>query len=420
MEKILNSAMAIAEIEKLTTRKSEIAKTVEEKRSAFETADVETRDGLVKEVENLVNEGNSIDEQITQLEELRAKYEEQERAMGAVGNLTDKNIQIRKEARKQDENPLASKEYNKVYADYLRSGNKDNLNVYLRTANLATTTANVPIPTLMQGFVETAWEKYGKFSRIVRETFIKGIINVPVENSADDAVWHDENTAEPTQETITLGSIMLKPKMIKKWIALTDELMAMAPEEFLQYVADELVYKVVLALDHAIISRTDAGGNGVIGIVGNANTATVTKALSFNVVNEAIAEIESENNLLVAMNKKTFFQNFMGLTDTTGRPIYQIIGENTEKARYFLNGITVEFTNAIPAYDTVEKGGVYAVVGDFARGYRLNYPNGREVSTLIDPYTGATEDVVNMVGKLFVAGNVVKLKHFAQLKKPAE
>ena len=149
--------------------------------------------------------------------------------MGAVGNLTEKNIQIRKEARKQDENPLASKEYNKVYADYLRSGNKDNLNVYLRTANLATTTANVPIPTLMQGFVETAWEKYGKFSRIVRETFIKGIINVPVENSADDAVWHDENSAEPTQETITLGSIMLKPKMIKKWIALTDELMAMAP-----------------------------------------------------------------------------------------------------------------------------------------------------------------------------------------------
>ena len=35
MEKILNSAMAIAEIEKLTTRKSEIAKTVKEKRSAF-------------------------------------------------------------------------------------------------------------------------------------------------------------------------------------------------------------------------------------------------------------------------------------------------------------------------------------------------------------------------------------------------
>ena len=253
MEKILNSAMAIAEIERLTTRKSEIAKTVEEKRSAFEGADVETRDGLVKEVEELVNEGNSIDEEITKLEELRAKFEEQEKAMGAIGNLTEKNIQARKEARKQEDNPLASKEYNKVYADYLRSGNKNDLNVYLRTANLATTTDNVPIPTLMQGFVETAWEKYGKFSKIVRPTFIKGIIKVPVEKSATDAVWHDENSPAPTQETITLGSISLEPKMIKKWIALTDELMAMAPEEFLQYVADELVYKVVLALDHAII-----------------------------------------------------------------------------------------------------------------------------------------------------------------------
>ena len=118
MEKILNSAMAIAEIERLTTRKSEIAKTVEEKRSAFEGADVETRDGLVKEVEDLVNEGNSIDEEITKLEELRTKFEEQEKAMGAIGNLTEKNIQARKEARKQEDNPLASKEYNKVYADY--------------------------------------------------------------------------------------------------------------------------------------------------------------------------------------------------------------------------------------------------------------------------------------------------------------
>lgn len=419
MDKILNSAMATAEIEKLTTRKSEIAKTVEEKRTAFDNADVETRDGLIKEVEALNEESTSINDQLKELEELRTRYKEQENAMGLATNLTTQNIEARKEARKQEDNPLSSKEYNKVYADYLRSGKKDNLDVYLRSANLATSTSNVPVPTIMQGYVETAWEKYGKFSRIVRKTFLKGIINVPVETNADDAVWHDENAAAPTQETITLGSIMLKPKMIKKWIALTDELMAMAPEEFLQYVADELVYKVVLALDHAIISRTDASGNGVIGIAGNTNTATITKALGFNVINEAIAEIESENNLLVAMNKKTFYQNFMGLTDTTGRPIYQVIGENTEKARYFLNGIPVEFTNALPAYDTAEDNEVYAIVGDFARGYRLNYPDGESVSTLIDPYTGATEDIVKMVGKLYVAGNVVKLKHFAQLKKPA-
>lgn len=416
-EKILNSKMAIAEIEKLEARKAEITSSVEEKRTAFDNADVETRDGLLKEVEDLNNELNSINEKVTELEEIRGKYEEQEKAMSLATNLTTENISVRKS--NQNDNPLASHEYNKVYADYLRSGKEDEIRSFIRSANLSTDTPNVPIPTVMQGYVETAWEKFGKFSKIVRETFIKGIINVPVETASDDAVWHDENGSAPAQETITLGSILLEPKTIKKWIALTDELMALSPEEFLQYVADELVYKVILALDHAIISRTDANGKGVIGIANNTNTVSVSKALGFNVVNEAIAEVESANSLLVAMNPKTFYNNFMGLTDTTGRPIYQVIGENTEKARYFINGIAVEFTTALPAYDDAKADDVYAVVGDFARGYRLNYPNGKAVQTLIDPYTGATEDIVRMVGKLFVAGNVVKPKHFAQLKKVA-
>ena len=365
--------------------------------------------------EDLNNELKSINEDVIKLEEIRGKYEEQEKAMSLATNLTTENISARKS--NQNDNPLASHEYNKAYADYIRSGKDDEVRKIMRSANLATDTQNVPIPTVMQGYVETAWEKFGKFSKVVRETFIKGIINVPVETASDDAVWHDENGSAPAQETITLGSILLEPKMIKKWIALTDELMSLAPEEFLQYVADELVYKVVLALDHAIIARTDANGKGVIGIANNANTVSVTKALGFNVVNEAIAEIESTNNLLVAMNPKTFYNNFMGLTDTSGRPIYQVIGENTEKARYFINGIAVEFTTALSSYDEAQAGDVYAVVGDFGRGYRLNYPNGKSVQTLIDPYTGATEDTVKMIGKLFVAGNVVKPKHFAQLKK---
>ena len=43
MEKILNSEMATAEIEKLEARKAEITSSVEEKRSAFDSADVERR-----------------------------------------------------------------------------------------------------------------------------------------------------------------------------------------------------------------------------------------------------------------------------------------------------------------------------------------------------------------------------------------
>lgn len=194
--------------------------------------------------------------------------------------------------------------------------------------------------------------------------------------------------------------------------------MAMAADEFLRYIADELVYRVILALDEAIINRTDLNGLGVIGIAGNSLTETYTGAVGFNVVNEAIASLVTFDNLTIAMNPATFFNNFMGLTDQVGRPIYAISQDNEGKPAYYLNGYRVEFTQALPAYDSAESGQVWAVVGDFRRGYKLNYPQGRDVISLVDPYTLATEDVVRMIGRLYVAGNVVRPKHFVEIKVP--
>ena len=195
--------------------------------------------------------------------------------------------------------------------------------------------------------------------------------------------------------------------------------MAMAAEDFLRYVADELVYRVILALDEAIINRTDLNGLGVIGIVGNANTETCSAALDFNVINEAISGLVTFEDLVIAMNPATFFKNFMGLTDQVGNPIFRIVHDNENRPQYYLSGYRVEFTQALPAYDDADPGDAYAVVGNFRRGYRLNYPQGRDVITLVDPYTLATKDLVRMIGRLYVAGNVVKPKHFVELKVPA-
>ena len=187
----------------------------------------------------------------------------------------------------------------------------------------------------------------------------------------------------------------------------------------MRYVADELVYRVILKLDEGIINGAlDTNGKGIVGIVGNTNTLTYSAALSFNVVNEAIADLVTFDNLTLAINPATFFKNFMGLTDLQGRPIYQIAHDNTGKPQYFINGIRCEFTQALPAYDEAAANAAWAVVGDF-RGYRLNLPEGEMVKTLFDPYTLATVDKARMIGRLFAAGNVTRLKHFAQIKVPA-
>lgn len=412
-DKILSAEMAQSEIDKLNTRKNAIAEEITEKRGVFESADVETRDAVLEEVSALEAEATQIETDVKELEELRGKFEEQEQRMSLIRNVEPTKVEERVKVEERKIDQFDTPEYRKAWVDSIRSNNDAELRA------MTTTMDNVPIPTLMQGYVETAWEKFGKFSRIVSKSFVKGYMAIPVELSADPAVWHDENSAMPAEETITLGQILLKPKMIKKWISITDELAAMSPEEFMRYLADELVYRVVLLLDHAIISGSaDAQGNGVVGIVGNDNTEKVTSALTFNAINSAVAELDTFENLVVAMNQKTFFTNYMGLKDLQDRPIYQIATDNTGRPQYFINGIRVEFTTALPAYDDATAGQAWAVVGNF-RGYRLNMPEGETVKMLYDPYTMAREDKAIMVGRLYVAGNVVRLKHFAQLNKAA-
>lgn len=421
MEKMLNSAMVEERMAEIVERRNNIVDEIASKKEEFESSDTEKRDELLNEVEALNNEAKDIDEEIKSLEEQRSAFKTQEERMSLQTNLSKVEIEERKE-QMENVNVLAAKEYNQLYADMIR-GKVDEKEVrsYLNQRALTTGTSNVPIPEIMQGFVETAWYNYGKFSRLVSETFEPAILKIPVEVSADGAVWHTEGGDAPDEESITLGQIILQPKMIKKWISLTDELMAMSADEFLRYVTDELVYRVILALDEAIINRADANGLGVIGIADSSNSGMVesssASALAFDTILSAISGLVTFDNLTVAMNPNTFFNGFLGLTDQVGRPIYNVVQDNTGKPQYYLNGYPVEFTQALSSFAEASADDPVVVVGDFRRGYRLNYPQGRNVITLVDPYTLATEDLVRMIGRLYVAGNVVRPKHFAVITK---
>lgn len=415
-DKFLSAEMVSAEIDKLNTRKNTIASEIEEKRGVFDSADVEQRDAILDEVSALEKEADEITADVAELEELRQKFEEQEQRMSLFHNVETVKVEERKKMETKDR--FDTPEYRAAWQRYVLSEGKE-IPAELRDGNATVTTdlTNVPIPTLMQSYVETAWEKFGKFSQIVSQMSVKGYFKVPIETAADGANWHEENGAAVSAETITLGSVLLAPKMIKKYLPYTDELAAMAPEEFMRYLADELVYRIVKALDDAIINRTDTNGEGVIGIVGNTLTETVAKALDFNAVNEAMPSLITWDNLTIAMNPETFFKNIMSLTDTVQRPIYTVQTSNTGKPQYYFNGQRIEFTNALPAYDDATAGQAWAIVGDF-RAYRLNFPEGRTVRVLRDPYTLATEDIVRLIGRLYVAGNIVRPKHFVALTIP--
>lgn len=219
MEKALNSAMVEERMSEIVARKNEIVDEVEAKKDEFESADTEKRDELLNEVEALTEEANKIDEEVKDLEEQRSTLKAQEERMSMAQTLSKTAIEERKTQMENNNNVLASKEYNQLYADMIR-GKVDEKEVrsFLEARALTTVTSNVPVPVVMEGYVETAWYNYGKFSRLVSETFDPAILKIPVEVSADGAVWHDELGNAPAEETITLGQIILQPKMIKKWI----------------------------------------------------------------------------------------------------------------------------------------------------------------------------------------------------------
>ena len=222
MEKALNSAMVEERMNEIITRKNEIVDEVEAKKEEFENADTDKRDELLNEVEALTEEADKIDEEVKELEEQKEEFAKQEERMSLTRSISKTQIEARKDQIENDMenvNVLNTKEYEQLYADFIR-GKADEKEVrnYLQQRALATSTQYVPIPEIMQGFVETAWYEYGKFSRLVSETFEPAILKIPVEVSADPAVWHDELGEEPQEEAIELGQIILQPKMIKKWI----------------------------------------------------------------------------------------------------------------------------------------------------------------------------------------------------------
>jgi hypothetical protein len=96
------------------------------------------------------------------------------------------------------------------------------------------------------------------------------------------------------------------------------------------------------------------------------------------------------------------------------------------KAQQYANGYSVDpfegfevhFNNSLPAYDTATAGQVYAIVGDFGEGTIANFPNGEEIQYTFDELSRKKEDLVEVLGKVYVGLGVVADKSFALIAKP--
>lgn len=317
-------------------------------------------------------------------------------ATGAGAVITE----IPKEERKTMTNAevRSSHEYNVAYANYIKTGNDAECRALL-TENVSGT---VPVASYVEGRVRTAWEREGITSR-VRKTFLKGNIKIGYEISASGAVVHTEaaNSAV-TEEQLVLGIVTLVPQSIKKWISISDEVYDLAGEEFLDYIYDELTYRIAKKLADDIVADIEACGTastGSLPAVPKITSTTVTLGL----VAQALAELSDEaSNPVIMMNKSTW-------------GAFKAVQAEGNYGYDPFEGLPVVFNDTISAFSAATTGVTYAIVGDLGIGAQANFPNGQEIEIKFDDKTKMEYDLIRILGREYVGHAVVAPKAFVKI-----
>ena len=374
-------------MQEIETRKAAILQEMEQ-----EGADL---DALKKEMDELRENAQQIREAAAKAEETRKAI-----ASGAAGIVIGETHKAEQTAKTVDE-IRGSQEYMDAFARYLVSEDERECRALL-TDNAAAN-GQLPVPTLVDTIIRTAWEDDAILSR-VRKTAFKGNLKVPFERAADPAYEHGEGTTAITEEDLTLGVVELKPVMIKKFIRLSDEIVAIGGEPLVDYVYRELAHQIIKLLSSKVIA--DIAGAGTSHTSSAIGIPKIAGAPSLTIVPEAEANLTDEaTNVVVIINRLS------SAAFNEAR-----VAGNFAVDPY--DGLTVLYTSALPAYSTASDNAVWMIVGDL-NGAQVNYPEGEGIINKWDDLSEADADMVKVHGRQYAGHGVTGPGRFVNVKKAA-
>lgn len=356
----------------------------------------------VKEIEKVEELSKEADALSAEEKELQLRSKREVLAKSLEKDSTEAKELIKMEERKMNEKEIRnSKKYIDAYAEYIKTGKSEEVRSLL-TTNVENGT--IAVPDFVYDVVKTAWDK-NEIMSLVTKSELKGNVKVQFEISGSDAVVHKEGGAAVTEEELKEGIVTIVPSNIKKWISISDEVMDLRGEKFLQYIYSELTYKI-----------TKKAADQLVGLIKALPVTATTTSPSANkvvmapaavTIATAVANLSDEAaNPVIIMNKLTY-------------ATFKAVQYANNYAVDIFEGLNVKFNNSLPAYDAASDEAVYAIVGDLGHGTLANFPNGTEtVEFKFDELSRKKEDLVEILGKEYVGLGVVADKSFALLTKP--
>lgn len=371
----------------------------------LEARKLEIRDSLNAEdadLDALEAEARAINEE---LERRAAEQKEKEKIIEKV--IEERTVVIEdggKENTMTEREIRSSKEYMDAYVRYLKGLDKNGTECRAILSENAPDDGMIPVPVYVEGRIQTAWERDEILSRI-RKTYFKGNVKIGVEMAATPAGIHEEGAEAMPEEELTIAVVEIVAKSIKKWIFISDEVLDLNGEAFLDYIYDEIEYQIVKVAAEgalAVILQAPDSGTGAPII-----SATEISALSVADIVTAIGQLSGgASDIVFIANRATI-------------AAYQALALGANYAFDIFAGATVIPTDLLVSYDNADEGETFAIVGDL-KGVQGNFPAGDSVKFTFDPYSHAEEDLVKIVGRMFAGFGLVKNNVFTLLQKPQE
>lgn len=372
----------------------------------IETRSAEIREAMTSEdadLKSLIEEAKELKtrkaELIAEQKEKELEAEVRKAEMNAVIEGKGEVIEKKEKTEMAEVEVRNSKEYIDAYAKYIKTEDATECRALLSENGSGT----VLVPDMVYDIVKTAWEKDGIMA-LVKKTYIKGNLKVGFEVSSDGAVVHTEGGNAIDPENLVLGAVTLVPQSVKKLVQISDEALDLSGEAFLRYTYDEIAYQIAKKVASTLL--------GIIEACGTVSTATcpsvpvVTEGtIGIDTVAKAMAELSAEaSNPVVVLNRSTWG----ALKSAQAGASY---GYDP------FEGLKVVFNNDVKAYGVATSGDTYMIVGDFEQGAIANFPNGGEIKFKFDDMSGASADMVNIIGRQFVGLGVVANDSFVKVQK---
>lgn len=397
------------------------------------------RKALMDEAESLIEKGkaNEANAKMEEVKKLDDKWEEVKIANANLNALKDTEVFVdlekksakvkgerelefsTKEARNVDE----KKAYEKVWAKHMmgfaldqnerelfNKFNPDFQNAYTHD----TTNTEVLIPeTVAEGIWKRAEENYPLYAD-ARKYNVRGKFTIKKHVSIDagDAAWYTEGT--PTEdEQNTFGELVLDGHELAKAVTVTWKLQAMAVEDFIPFITEELGDRIGAALGVAAAQGTGEGQprgveTALLEESGTPQVVTYSEddPLTYQHLTQAMGLIHSSylSGAAIYANNATIWGQLANLMDNDGRPLF--IPDVTS------GGVGRMFGLPVKPDAGVSEGSI--IIGNANRGLVFNVSEPMSVMTEQHVKSRTTDYAAYTV----VDGDVIDEKAFALITEP--